>query len=86
MNLMCYVYLHLHASSCNLLLLHQEVDAYVNGLIATPERKAKADMTYYIWSEVYSLIVPMPQEELRLLAFIGPFQPMVSEPWVNLRI
>lgn len=55
----------------------QEVDAYVNGLIATPERKAKADITYYIWTELYSLIVPLPEEESRLFAFVGTFQPLV---------
>ena len=31
-----------------------------------------------VWSEALGLIVPRPGEEIRLFAFIGPFQPKVK--------
>ncbi|EFX66287.1 hypothetical protein DAPPUDRAFT_116519 [Daphnia pulex] len=63
---------------CLRLVADNEVDACGNGLIATPERKsANLDFSYFIWTELYSMIVPLPEEEPRLFAFVRPFQPTV---------
>lgn len=61
-----------------LCLILQEVDALVNGLVASPERKKKMDFSYFIWTELYSMVVPRAEEESRLLAFIRPFQSIVQ--------
>jgi len=42
------------------------------------DRVERMDFTSHTWSEGFSLIVPRPEEESRLFAFIGPFQPTVS--------
>lgn len=54
------------------------MDAYVNGLVATPERKRKVDLTYFIWTEPYSMVVPRPEEYSRIFAFVYPYQSTVS--------
>jgi hypothetical protein len=60
--------------------IEQEADACGNGLIATPERKTtNLDFSYFIWTELYSMIVPLPEEEPRLFAFVRPFQPTVRK-------
>lgn len=56
----------------------REVDVYSNGVVATPERKQKVDLTYFIWTEPYSMVVPQPEEQSRIFAFIYPYQPMVN--------
>lgn len=57
----------------------QEADAIISSLIPTIDRIQKLDFTTFIqWNEPYSLIVPRPSYESRLLAFIRPFQPLVS--------
>ena len=33
-----------------------------------------------VWSEPYNLVVPKPEFEDRLFAFIRPFQPVVIDP------
>ncbi|KAI9566009.1 hypothetical protein GHT06_009808 [Daphnia sinensis] len=53
------------------------VDVYSNGVVATPERKQKVDLTYFIWTEPYSMVVPQPEVQSRIFAFIYPYQPMV---------
>ena len=35
------------------------------------------DFTFFIWTEPYTLIVPKPELESHLFAFIRPFRPMV---------
>jgi hypothetical protein len=47
-------------------------------LVASPERKKKMDFSYFIWTELYSMVVPRAEEESRLLAFIRPFQSIVQ--------
>ncbi|XP_045025959.1 glutamate receptor ionotropic, delta-1-like [Daphnia magna] len=59
------------------LVSNKEVDVYSNGVVATPERKQKVDLTYFIWTEPYSMVVPQPEEQSRIFAFIYPYQPMV---------
>ncbi|XP_057369973.1 glutamate receptor ionotropic, delta-1-like [Daphnia carinata] len=59
------------------LIAEKEVDAFVNGLTATPERKKKVDFSYFIWTEPYAMVVPRPGEEPRLFAFVRPFQSLV---------
>ena len=56
----------------------QEVDALVNGLAVSPERKKIMDFSYFIWTEPYTMVVPRPGEVPRLFALIWPFQPIVS--------
>lgn len=48
------------------------------GFIATPERKSKMDLAYFMWTEPHTMVVPLPGEEPRLFAFIRPFQPQVN--------
>ena len=59
-------------------MLMQEVDALVNGLAVSPERKKIMDFSYFIWTEPYSMVVPQPGEEPRLFAFVRPFQTTVK--------
>ena len=59
-------------------MLMQEVDALVNGLAVSPERKKIMDFSYFIWTEPYSMVVPQPGEEPRLVAFVRPFQTTVK--------
>ncbi|KAI9566014.1 hypothetical protein GHT06_009813 [Daphnia sinensis] len=59
------------------LTANKEVDALVNGLTPTPERKKKVDFSYFIWTEPYAMVVPRPGEEPRLFAFVRPFQSLV---------
>nr|CAH0102497.1 unnamed protein product [Daphnia galeata] len=59
------------------LVANKEVDALVNGFAATPERTKNSDFSYFIWTEPYSMVVPQPEEEPRLFAFIRPFQTTV---------
>ena len=61
----------------------QEVDALNVGTIATPERAKKMDFAYIMWAEPYVMVVPRPEEEPRLLAFIRPFTPMVISLFLN---
>lgn len=56
----------------------KEADALIGTLLVTPERKEKADFTFLAWSEPFVLIVPKPEQESRLFAFIRPFQPLVG--------
>ncbi|XP_046446872.1 uncharacterized protein LOC124196104 [Daphnia pulex] len=60
------------------LVMNKEADALVSGLVASPERKKKMDFSYFIWTELYSMVVPRAEEESRLLAFIRPFQSIVQ--------
>ena len=47
--------------------------------IATPERRKNIDFPqFFVWAEPYAMVVPHPEEEIRLFAFIRPFQPMVT--------
>ena len=64
-------------------MLVQEVDASVNGYVATPERTKNSDFSYFIWTEPYSMVVPQPGEEPRLFAFIRPFQTTVYNFKIN---
>ncbi|XP_057369794.1 glutamate receptor ionotropic, delta-1-like [Daphnia carinata] len=59
------------------LVSSKKVDVYSNGVVATPERKQIVDLTYFIWTEPYSMVVPQPEEESRIFAFIYPYQPTV---------
>ncbi|XP_045025966.1 glutamate receptor ionotropic, delta-1 [Daphnia magna] len=60
------------------LIENNEVDGFAVVFIATPERKKKMDFTsFFGWSESYTMVVPRPEEESRLFAFIWPFQPSV---------
>jgi len=47
------------------------------GLIRTPERKKVADFAYFMWTEPFTMVVPVPGEEPRIFAFIKPFQNLV---------
>jgi ABC-type amino acid transport substrate-binding protein len=58
-------------------VLFAQVDALLNGLTATPERKKWVDFTYMIWTEPWTMVVPRPGEESRLFAFTKPFQSKV---------
>ncbi|XP_046446905.1 glutamate receptor ionotropic, delta-1-like [Daphnia pulex] len=62
---------------CLRLVADNEADACGNGIIATPERKKNLDFSYFVWTEPYSMVVPQPEEEPRLFAFVRPFQPPV---------
>jgi ionotropic glutamate receptor len=42
------------------------------------DRVKRFDFTASAWSEGFSFVVPRPEEESRLFAFIGPFQPLVK--------
>ncbi|XP_046454961.1 glutamate [NMDA] receptor subunit 1-like isoform X1 [Daphnia pulex] len=55
----------------------KNVDSITSTFHLTADRVAKNDPTSFIWTEGMTLIVPRPEEENRLFAFIGPFQPMV---------
>lgn len=48
------------------------------GFIATPERKEKMDLAYFMWTEPHTMVVPQPEEEPRLFAFIRPFKHQVN--------
>ncbi|XP_046447217.1 glutamate receptor ionotropic, kainate 2-like [Daphnia pulex] len=50
------------------------VDGSTMGVIRTPERKKVADFAYFMWTEPFTMVVPVPGEEPRLFAFIKPFQ------------
>ena len=52
----------------------------LSGFIVTPDRKEKMDFAFFIGTEPYTLIVPKPEMESRLFAFIRPFHPMVYRP------
>jgi ionotropic glutamate receptor len=41
------------------------------------DRVERMDFTFHTFSDGFSLVVPKPEEESRLFAFIGPFQPNV---------
>lgn len=56
----------------------KEVDGLLAGLVITPDRKERMDYTSMIWTEPFTLVVPKPEQESRLLAFIRPFQPLVN--------
>jgi ionotropic glutamate receptor len=57
--------------------MKQEVDGSTMGLIGTPERKIVVDFAYFMWTEPFTMVVPVPGEEPRLFAFIKPFQSSV---------
>ena len=56
----------------------QEVDGTISSFIASPDRKERMDFTFFLWTEPCTLLVPTPELESRLFAFIRPFQPMVK--------
>lgn len=56
----------------------KDVDGILGAFYLTMDRKQRFDYTYIVWSEDFFIISPVPGEENRLFAFIGPFQPMVS--------
>lgn len=47
-------------------------------LAITPDRKERLDYTYFAWTEAYTFIVPKPELESRLFAFMQPFQLTVN--------
>ncbi|XP_057369972.1 glutamate receptor 1-like [Daphnia carinata] len=60
------------------LIQNKEVDGFAVVFIATPERKKIMDFTsFFGWSDSYVMVVPRPEEESRLFAFIWPFEPAV---------
>ena len=57
----------------------QNIDGVSGAFIITLDRKNRMDWANMpVWSEALGLIVPRPGEEIRLFAFIGPFQPKVK--------
>ena len=64
----------------------QEVDALAVGVYPTPERKKNMDFGYIIIGEPYLMVVPRPEEEPRLFAFIRPFTPIVNMPILFLKL
>ena len=40
------------------------------------------EFTSMVWTEPFTLIVPKPEEESRLFAFIRPFQPLVTHKFI----
>ena len=40
------------------------------------------EYTSMVWTEPFTLIVPKPEEESRLFAFIRPFQPLVTYKFI----
>ena len=57
------------------LLVIQEVDGFLGVSVITPEKAQVLDYTCgIIWSEPYNLVVPKPEYESRLFAFVRPFQ------------
>ena len=52
----------------------QNIDGIACSFYVTMERKEMMDFTLFpAWYEVFRLVVPAPEEENRLFAFIGPF-------------
>lgn len=47
-------------------------------MIATTDRTGEVDFAHYFWIEPYVMIVPKPEEEPRLFAFVRPFDSMVK--------
>ena len=57
---------------------HQQADALVACYIVDPSRAERMDYTCGLaWAEPFNLVVPVPEYESRIFAFIRPFQPMV---------
>ncbi len=69
----------LHLKKYILILFEQSIDGINSAFVITLDRKERMDFTYMAWSEGFGLVVPSPEEESRLFAFIGPFQPTVSK-------
>lgn len=55
----------------------QDVDGIACSFFLTMDRVERMDFTFHTFSDGFSLVVPKPEEESRLFAFIGPFQPNV---------
>lgn len=53
--------------------------------MSTPDRKKVIDFSYPFWIGPFKLLVPKPEEESRLFAFIRPFQPLVFNS-INTRL
>ena len=64
--------------NCDFCIFNKNIDAMCAGFIITIDRKEKMDFVYAIVTDLWTIVVPVPGEESRLFAFIGPFQPMVS--------
>ena len=48
-------------------------------LVIDPSRAARIDYTCGLgWAEPYNIIVPKPEFQSRLFAFVRPFQPLVN--------
>lgn len=57
----------------------QQADAMLASLVIDPNRAARMDYTCGLgWAETYNIIVPKPEFQSRLFAFVRPFQ-----FWVN---
>lgn len=43
------------------------------------------DFTFLTWSEVFRLVVPVPEVESRLFAFVRPFHPTVNKGYTKVK-
>nr|CAH0108320.1 unnamed protein product [Daphnia galeata] len=59
------------------LINEKDVDGIACSFFLTMDRVERMDFTFHTFSDGFSLVVPKPEEESRLFAFIGPFQPNV---------
>ncbi|XP_046454942.1 glutamate receptor 3-like [Daphnia pulex] len=73
----------MHEAAYYLLMNDKNIEGIAVGFYPTMDRVKRFDFTASAWSEGFSFVVPRPEEESRLFAFIGPFQPLV---WMSIFI
>ena len=62
--------------------MNKEVDVTAFGLTSSYAKYQVIDLSIPMMIEPYSIVVPWPKEESRLLAPIRPFQPPVMNTFV----